>query len=108
MSDELASDAAPARVPRVPRLEAARALVWLVLAALALWMARGPADLPQLAARRDASGACVLSTQASAPPCPCSELPSDLRRVLGLPLSLARASAAELESLPGIGPHRAR
>jgi competence ComEA-like helix-hairpin-helix protein len=28
--------------------------------------------------------------------------------VLGLPLPLARASADELESLPGIGPRRAR
>jgi competence ComEA-like helix-hairpin-helix protein len=92
----------------VPGLEPARALLWLAVALLALHAARAPGDLPRLQARRGASGACALSALPDAPPCACSELPGDLRRVLGLPLPLADASAAELEGLPGIGPRRAR
>ncbi len=96
------------RAPCVPRLEAARALLWAALAALSVYGSRAPADVPPLEARREADGVCRLTERARAAPCPCGELPTELRRVLGLPLSLARASAADLESLPGIGPRRAQ
>jgi hypothetical protein len=96
------------RAPRVPRLEAARALLWLALAALSLYVARAPAEPPRLEPRHDGAAGCRLATQASGPRCACDELPADVRRVLGLPLSLARASSEDLESLPGIGPRRAR
>ena len=94
--------------PRVSALEGARALLWLAIAAFVLNAARAPGAPPALEPRRDARGGCALSADPSRERCACGELPSELRRVLGLPLPLARASAEELESLPGIGPQRAR
>jgi hypothetical protein len=108
MTGERESVASFARVPRVPDLEPVRALLWLALAGLALYVSRAPAPLPALEVRRDASGTCALSADPDLPLCACNELPSDVRRARALPLSLARASAEELESLPGIGPRRAR
>jgi competence protein ComEA len=50
---------------------------------------------------------CRLAEAGSAPDCPCFFWGADLRRVFGLPLPLDRASAADLETLPGIGAARA-
>ncbi len=53
------------------------------------------------------AGGCGLAEPGAAPPCSCRDWPAALRRVLDLPLPLNRASAADLETLPGIGPARA-
>lgn len=94
-------------LPRVPRLGPARAAVWACVAATALLGARAPAEPPPLAVAAFSDG-CALAPSGAAPPCPCGEWPARLRRVLGVPLSLDRASVADLELLPGIGPVRAR
>jgi len=94
--------------PRVPQLERPRAALWSGVAGLSLYLALGPGALDRLEPRRDASGGCVLTAREGEAPCACEELPGALRRALGLPLPLARASAEDLERLPGIGPRRAR
>ncbi|MGH9887470.1 MAG: ComEA family DNA-binding protein, partial [bacterium] len=56
---------------------------------------------------RDTTG-CRLGPVGSAPECDCREMPADVRAALGLPQALNRASAVELERVPGLGPTRAR
>ncbi len=90
----------------MPRLGPARALVWALLAAAALAPLRPPAAGPPLAVLAGPSG-CRLGAADDAPACPCRSWGADLRRVLGLPLPLDRASAADLLTLPGIGAARA-
>ena len=95
-----------ARAPRVPWLEPARACAWVaVAAAVGLWT-RAP-EAPALWQASVSAGGCELVEGGAEPACPCGELPARLRGVLGLPLPLNRASAGELELLPGIGARRA-
>jgi competence protein ComEA len=92
----------------VPHIEAARAVLWAVIALTAGWRAMSPAPLPPLGAVLDqASGTCVLGVMGSLPPCPCADTPAGLRRALGIPLPLDRASSVDLERIPGVGPRRA-
>jgi len=93
--------------PVVPSVERARWLVWAAIAAILLVQSREPPPGSELGWVRGPSG-CVLSEATSELPCPCSELPAVARRALGLPLALNRASAPDLERVPGIGPVRAR
>jgi competence protein ComEA len=93
--------------PVVPSVERARWLVWAGLAALLLLRAGAPGAAPKLG-WVDGSDGCRLAPASRARPCPCSELPAEARRVLGLPIALNRASAPDLERVPGIGPVRAR
>ncbi len=51
---------------------------------------------------------CRLATEGAGSACPCGSWPARLRRVLDLPLPANRASAGELETIPGIGPRRAQ
>jgi competence protein ComEA len=90
----------------VPRLGAARAWVWAALAALALRPLVSAGQEPDLSVVRQAGG-CGLAVDGTAPPCACGDWPAALRRVLELPLPLNRASAADLETLSGVGPGRA-
>jgi competence protein ComEA len=97
-----------ALVERVPHIEAARAVLRAVIALTAGWRAMSPTPLPPLGAVLDhGSGTCVLGVVDSRPPCPCADTPAGLRRALGIPLPLDRASAADLERIPGVGPRRA-
>ena len=66
-----------------------------------------PADPPPLAAVALA-GECRLAPPLAGPPCACADLSGTVRRLLGLPIPLDRASASILEALPGIGPVRAQ
>ncbi len=87
----------------VPSTAPARVLVWTLLA-LCVSTPLLPLGAPlQLEIVRSADG-CVLGEPGDAAPCPCAELPGPLRRLLGLPIPLNRASVADLEALPGIGP----
>ncbi len=90
----------------MPELGRARALVWVALGALALRPLNVPGSGGPVAPLRAAAG-CVLAPAGSAAPCPCEEWGAELRYLLGLPLPLNGAGAAELETLPGIGPARA-
>ncbi len=95
------------RLPLVPSTAPARVLVWTLLA-LCVSTPLLPLGAPlQLEIVRSADG-CVLGEPGDAAPCPCAELPGPLRRLLGLPIPLNRASVADLEALPGIGPVRAQ
>lgn len=93
--------------PRVPSLRRTRLAVLGVVAMLAVLRARVPAATPPLAWVTTAAG-CRLDRSTAGPTCPCDELPTRARRLLGLPLSLDRASVADLVELPGIGAVRAR
>ncbi len=92
---------------RVPETRAARALVCAALSVAALWPAFGTEPSGKLSLVRDA-GRCRLAAAAEpGPRCACGETPMQVRDVLGLPSALNRASVAELERVPGIGPVRA-
>ena len=92
----------------MPPLAPARALVWAVLAVLALRPLLTPADPGGLEPVSDAAG-CALrpAGEGAAERCPCERWDAELRGVLDLPLPLNRADAAELETLSGVGPVRA-
>ena len=92
----------------VPYLGAARALVWLAVAGTIAVTTCDPAPVLESSLRVGADGECVLGPESLGPECPCEHMPARVRRVLGVPLSLERASAADLELLPDIGPERAR
>jgi competence protein ComEA len=93
--------------PRVPETNAARALLWTGVAVASLLALRGPSAPGALALVREAS-TCRLGEAGSGAPCACDALPADARVALGLPQSLNRASAEDLERVPGLGPARAR
>ncbi len=90
----------------MPRLAPARALVWAVLAALALRPLLAPAEAGPLAPVLDGER-CVLRTASAREPCPCERWDAELRGVLDLPLPLNRANSEDLQTLSGIGPVRA-
>ena len=96
--------------PRVPSLDRARLIVWALVAALSgLWA--WPVAEPGAESVRAVGAGCAFVAAGAASggdPCPCDQIPADLRRVLSLPLPLATAAAADLERLPGLGPARAR
>ncbi len=73
---------------------------------LALLRTAAPLPLPDWGPVETARG-CRLDALGSGPPCPCERWPGRLRLALGQPLDPDRASAAELEALPGLGPARA-
>jgi competence protein ComEA len=79
---------------------------WGLIAAILLLRGGEPNGAPELGWIRGPSG-CLLSVATGGRPCPCSELPAEARRLLDLPLALNRASALDLERVPGIGPVRA-
>lgn len=92
---------------RVPRTDAVRLLACCAL----LLAAVSPRATPPAAgpiAPVLLGGACRLDAPSAGEPCPCEQLPGALRLLLGLPLPLNDAPAADLERLPGIGPQRAR
>ncbi len=93
--------------PRVPETNAARALLWVLVATAAVLSARAPVPPAALALVRDGA-ACRLGLAGSAPACDCGTLPAEARAALGLPQGLNSASEAELERVPGLGPARAR
>jgi competence ComEA-like helix-hairpin-helix protein len=96
--------------PRVPETRAARAVLCALLLLCAARPGLGPAPArePLVLVREGAAGTCRLAdASVSGPRCGCEEMPVDVRRTLGLPTSLNRARAAELERVPGLGPVRA-
>ena len=90
----------------MPEVGRVRALVWVVLAALALRPLLVPAPGPPLVPVVR-GGDCALGPIGSGPRCPCERWGGRLRRLLDLPIPLNRATASDLEALPGIGPRRA-
>jgi competence protein ComEA len=95
--------ASPARVADPAK---ARALVCALAALAALRPLATPAPPPALAPVEVASG-CALAAAGSGPGCGCEDVPGDLRLLLDQRIALDRASARDLEALPGIGPSRA-
>ncbi len=94
--------------PRVPDTVAARAVLWAALFGLGLMALRAPGAPAGVGFVRDADSQCRLGSPGSGPSCACGALAADARIALGVPLPLDRASAAELERVPGLGPTRAR
>ena len=93
--------------PRAPETQAARALLWALLAAAALGSAAAPRAPGPLGWLRD-TGECRLEPlRAGLAPCPCGSVPLALRESLGLAAPLNALGARELERVPGIGPVRA-
>jgi competence ComEA-like helix-hairpin-helix protein len=90
--------------PRVPGTCWARRAVWAAVAAATVWGSAVPGARPDWQIAR-AGGGCELRAQElPAEPCPCARWPARLRLLLGAPLALERATAADLELLPGVGP----
>ncbi|HXX49113.1 MAG TPA: helix-hairpin-helix domain-containing protein [Myxococcota bacterium] len=93
--------------PRVPETQAARALLWALLAAAAFGASAAPRDPGRLAWQRDTRECRLAPLRPGAAPCPCSAVPLALRETLGLAAPLNALGARELERVPGIGPVRA-
>ena len=75
-------------------------------ALVALTAALTPVAPGPLAPIATADG-CRLAPRGSGPPCACEAVPGVERLLLGWPIALDRASARDLEALPGIGARRA-
>jgi competence ComEA-like helix-hairpin-helix protein len=80
--------------------------VWAVLTLCALAPLQRPAAPTAVALVKGADG-CVLGLGEAVARCSCRELSGGLRRLFGFPIPLNRASAKDLEALPGIGVSRA-
>ena len=87
----------------MPSTEHARPLVLGLLLVAGLVAFAPPAASDPPAFVQSVAG-CVLGDPGMAAPCPCGELPAGLRLLHGVPIPLNRASAADLETLPGVGP----
>jgi len=94
----------------VPRLEGARACVWLGIGLLGVlgWLHAPEEPAGWQVVRSEAEGCVLAPLGGPGAACPCEQAPASVRRILGLPLPLERASAADLQVLPGIGPRRAQ
>ncbi len=92
---------------RVPPLDRARLGACVLLLIATLLLLRTPEQPPEAIPVATGRG-CALGSRGSAPACACDEIPARLRRLLGLPIALNRASAEDLTLLRGIGPVRAQ
>ena len=90
----------------MPDPGAARAWVWVGVAALALAPLLPPTVPDSHVAVRGEAG-CRLRPDRGGPECSCTEFGARLRRVLGWPLDVNAVHADGLELLPGLGPVRA-
>jgi competence ComEA-like helix-hairpin-helix protein len=81
----------------------ARGIAWAVVGlAIASWVEVGAGE-PAWQVEAGAGG-CELRVAGTGAACPCAEWPARLSLLLGRPLSLNRATAADLLELPGVGP----
>jgi competence protein ComEA len=94
---------------RVPDPAPARLLIWSSIAGAVLWFSAPSGAAPPLvvALRGDACVLAPTGEQAQAR-CPCEAWPGRVRLLSGRHITLAGASADDLEAVPGIGPVRAR
>ena len=95
---------AVAAAVRVPSTRWARRGVWAAIAVAIAWSNAAPEAGPDWQIARSAAGCELRAKELPGEPCPCAQRPARLRLVLGQPLALDRAAAADLELLPGIGP----
>jgi competence ComEA-like helix-hairpin-helix protein len=91
---------------RVPDPARARVLIQAAIAVGLLGLAVGPGPAPALEVTR-AGTVCALG-EARERACACASWSGALRLLAGLRVPLDRASAADLEAVPGLGPARAR